>query len=218
MFQFFSPEAPLARWMSFLLDALLVSAAWLICALPVITLGASTAALNRVAQNWMRDRSGCDIRHFFAAFRENLKGGTMVWLILLAPLCLIGFNAYAAWIAALEISAAAKWMVAVTALLWIATAIYAFALQAVFENRPVRTVANALRIALSNPLTTLILIALFAFAVFCFLVFPAGAFLYTPACVFLSARPIWNILQKVMDMPEVIVADGMECEKEGNDQ
>lgn len=214
MFQFLSPDSTFARWMSFGLDALLIGIAWLVCALPVVTLGASTAALNRVAQNWMRERSGCDLRHFFTAFRENFKGATMVWLILLVPLCLIGFNAYAAWIAAVELSGAVKWMIVVTALLWIATAIYAFALQALFENRPMRTVVNALRIAVSNLLTTIILIALFAFAVFCFLVLPAGAFLYTPACVFLSARPIWNILQKVMDMPGVIVADGM-IEKEG---
>lgn len=215
MFQFLSPDSTLARWMKFLLDALLISIAWFICSLPVITLGASTAALNRVAQNWMRERSGCDLKHFFSAFKENFKGGTLVWLILLVPLCVIGFNAYATWIALVEISTAAKWMIVITSVLWTATAIYAFALQAAFENKPMRTVMNALRIAASNLLTTVILIVLFAFAVFCFLIFPFGAFLYTPFCVFLAARPIWNVLQKVMDMPEVIVENGITCENEG---
>lgn len=215
MFQFLSPDSVFGRWMTFLLDALLISIAWFVCSLPVITLGASTAALNRVAQNWVRERSACDIKHFFAAFRENFKRGTLVWLILLVPLCVIGFNAYAAWIALVEIPTEAKWMTAVMAAVWTATAVYAFALQAAFENTPMRTVMNALRIAASNLITTVILIALFAFAAFCTFIFPFGAFLYTPFCVFLAARPIWNILRKVMDMPEVIVEDGITFEDKG---
>lgn len=212
---FISPNSPLGRWLSFLLDALFICVAWAICSLPIVTLGASTAALNRVAHNWMKERSDCSLRHFFRAFKDNLKGGTLIWLILLVPLAFILFNAYATFIALVETTAAMKWMILISAVLWMAVAIYAFSLQAIFENGPLRTVLNALRIAVSHLPATLILVALFALAVFATLVLPFGAFLYTPFCVFLAARPIWNVLQKVMAMPEVTVSGTNQSEDKG---
>ena len=188
--------------MGFLLDALLISIAWTVCSLPVVTIGASTAALHRVAHNWMAERSGCDLKHFFAAFRENLKGGTLVWLILLVPLALILFSAYAVWIAWVDSTIVVRGMILLTAILWLATAVYAFALQAIFENTPLRTVTNALRIAISHIATTVILMALFLLAIFCTLVFPFGAFLYVPLCVFLAARPVWGVFRKVVERDE----------------
>lgn len=216
MLQFFSPNSPFGRWMSFFLDALLISVAWAVCSLPIVTIGASTAALHCVAQNWMRDRSDCDLKTYFRAFKENFKGGTAVWLILLVPLALILFNAYIVWFSVAEVPTAANWAVIITAVVWMAAAVYAFALQATFENTPMRTVTNALRIAASHFTTTLILILLFGFAIFCTLLFPLGAFLYVPACVFLAARPTWNVFKKVMDRPDVQCGDDSGETDEGD--
>lgn len=212
---FLSPNSTLGRWLAFLLDALLISVAWAVCSVPVVTLGASTAALNRVAQNWMRERSGCTLKDFFAAFQENFKGGTLVWLILLVPLSFIGFNVYATWIALVETSNAAKWMILASGALWIGTAIYAFALQAAFENPPLRTVLNALRLAIFNLLRTVILVAMFTLAIVCAYYFPFAAFAYTPFCVFLAARPVWGVFKKVMDLQDVDAEPAINSENEG---
>lgn len=205
MFQLFSPDSIIGRWMGFLFDALLISIAWAICCLPVVTIGASTAALHRVAMNWMRRRTDCDLRNFFTALRDNFRNGTVIWLLLIVPLALIVFSAYAVWIALVPTSAVVKWMIFAAALVWTATAVYAFSLQAVFENLPVRTLFNALRIALCNIGTTVILVAMIALAIFCTLVLPYGAFIYIPFCAFLSARPVWRIFEAVMRNPDVIV-------------
>lgn len=213
---FLSPNSILGRWLAFLLDALLISVAWAICSVPVITLGAATAALNKVAMNWMKDRSGCTLGDFFRAFQENLKSGTGVWIILLVPLVFILFNAYATWIALVQTSSAAQWMILISGALWMAVAIYAFALQAIFENSPLRTVMNALRIAICNILKTVILLVIFAASIAMFIIFPFGAVFYTPICVFLAARPIWSVFKKVMEMPEVTVTNQDEFENEGD--
>ncbi len=210
---FISPNSPLGRWLAFLLDALFISVAWAICCLPIFTLGAATAALNRVAQNWMKDRSGCTLVDFFRAFRENFKGATKIWLILLPPLAIILFNAYATWIALAGTTVTGKWLILISAVLWMAVAIYAFALQATFENKALTTVMNAVRIALSHLPTTLILVVLFALSVAATLLLPYGAFAYAPFCVFLAARPIWNVFKKVIAMPEVTV-EGLDEELE----
>lgn len=207
MLKLLSPDSPLGCWMAFLLDALLISVAWAVFCIPVITIGAATSAVHRVAQNWVRDRSNCDLQHYFKAFKENLKDGTAVWLILLVPLAVIFFNAYAVWIALVKADAVIRWLTLLPFAVWMAAAVYAFALQATFENKPIRTVLNALRIAASHLLTTLFLILLFAAAIFCTLVFPYGAVLYVPFCIFFSARFTWNVFRKVFERSDVIKED-----------
>lgn len=216
MFQLFSPDSIIGRWLGFLFDALLISIAWAVCCLPVFTIGASTAALHRVAFNWMRRRADCDLKTFFAAFKDNFKGGTAIWLMLLVPLVMIVYSAWAVWIALVPVAAAVKWMILVAALVWTATAIYAFSLQAVFENPPVRTIFNALRIALSHIVQTVILVAMIALVLFCTLVLPYGAIVYMPFCAFLSARPVWGVFERVIKNPNVTV-EGAELPREETD-
>ncbi len=203
MLKFFSPDSTFGRWMAFFLDALLISVLWALLCIPVVTIGAATAALHKVAYNWMRERSECTVKYFWEAFCANLKNGTLVWLILLVPLALILFSAYAIWIALVQVSVAIKWITLIGAVIWMSTAVYAFPLQALFENSPVRTVTNALRIAASYLGRTLILDVLFAFAIFLTLVFWPGAVFYMPLCVFLGARPVWGVFRKVMKMSGV---------------
>ena len=202
MLQIFAPNSPLGRWLAFFLDALLISLAWAVCSLPIVTIGASTSALHCVAQNWVRDRADCDLKNYFRAFRDNLRGGTAVWLILLVPLLIILLNGYIVWFSSAEMPEFLQWMVVLSAVVWMAAAVYAFALQATFENTPTRTVGNALRIAASNFTTTLVLILLFGFAIFCTLLFPMGFFLYVPVGIFLSARPTWNVFSRIVQRGE----------------
>lgn len=198
--RFMSPNSPLGRWLSFFLDAILICVAWVICSLPIVTLGASTAALNRVAFNWMRDRSGCDLRTYLKAFLDNFKTATAVWLMLLVPLVIILFNAYAVWVVQLETSALTNWLTILSGAIWVAVAIYGFALQAIFDNKPWRTLTNALRISVAYLFRSVLLVAMFAIAILATFLFPFGAVVYVPVCVFLSARPIWNVFVKVMTM------------------
>lgn len=198
MLQFFSPNSLLGRWLAFLLDALFICLAWLVCSLPIVTIGASTAAVHVVARNWALERSDCDLKNYFRAFRENLRSGTAVWLILLVPLALIVLNGYYVWFSTAVLPDIAHWMVALSVVVWLATAVWAFPLQAIFENKPLRTVTNALRIAGSHFTSTLILMILFAFAILCTLLFPFALGLYVPAAVFLSARISWNVFRKLV--------------------
>lgn len=76
--KFFSVDSPFYRFISRLWDILQVNFFWLICSLPIVTLGASTAAAFRVCLKMVDDEEGYISRDFFKGFKENWKQGTVL--------------------------------------------------------------------------------------------------------------------------------------------
>lgn len=86
---FFNPENPIFRFTGRVLDLLVLSTLWVICSLPIITIGPASAALYYSCVKCLRYKEGGAYRSFFAAFRLNLKtgiGATLVLLVLAAVL------------------------------------------------------------------------------------------------------------------------------------
>ncbi|MDE7042539.1 MAG: DUF624 domain-containing protein, partial [Oscillospiraceae bacterium] len=77
----FDPEAFLWRWCSRILDIMILSLFWLTCSLPVVTIGAASAALYDAAVHGIRrEEAGC-YRRFFRTFRRELKTAVPAWLL-----------------------------------------------------------------------------------------------------------------------------------------
>ena len=81
--KFFSVDSPLYRFLSRLWDILQVNFYWLICSLPIITLGASTAAAFKVCLKMVDDEEGYIGREFFRGLKENWKQGTVLEILTL---------------------------------------------------------------------------------------------------------------------------------------
>lgn len=95
MSKLFDMNHPIWRFMGKLVDLALLTGLWFLCSIPVVTIGASTAALYYVSLKLADDREGYVISSFFRAFRENLRQGIAVWLILLALGLFLGVDLYA---------------------------------------------------------------------------------------------------------------------------
>ena len=67
---------------------------WLICSIPIITIGASTTALYYVSLKIVRNQEGNVTKQFFNAFKENFKKSTLIWLILLLFGIILGIDGY----------------------------------------------------------------------------------------------------------------------------
>lgn len=84
MFQsFFRGDNPIFRFTGRVLDVLVLSGMWLVCSLPVVTMGAASAALYYSCVKCLRFGAGQPYRSFWASFRLNLKTGTGATVILL---------------------------------------------------------------------------------------------------------------------------------------
>ena len=93
---FFDPNGAFARGMERVWSLIVLNVLWLVCSLPVVTMGTSCAALYQVLGKLIAGEDGHVARQFFRAWGENWKKATPVWLILLAVAALCGFDLYMA--------------------------------------------------------------------------------------------------------------------------
>ncbi|MCM1283396.1 MAG: YesL family protein [Muribaculaceae bacterium] len=71
------------RMLNKLVDCVCVSFVWVLCCLPVVTLGAASSALYYTVHKSIRGGRGYVLRSFFKAFRDNFKQATLCWLVIL---------------------------------------------------------------------------------------------------------------------------------------
>lgn len=77
----FSLESPIFQFLSRVGDLILLNVLFLLCSLPVITFGASLAALHKVSQDIAFDIDAGVVKPFFKAFAANFRQATVVWLV-----------------------------------------------------------------------------------------------------------------------------------------
>ena len=148
MRRLFDPDSPIGRFFTQLADLAVMSILWTVCSIPVITMGAASAALCRCAMNMARDRGGWGGRAFFRYFRENFRSATRLWLVLLPAFLVLGADLLIAF--NMENSPALWRIPAILGMvLWLLTALWAFPLTAQFENTLGRTLKNAFLLSVS---------------------------------------------------------------------
>ena len=92
MDKLFSMEGPYARFMNWLWNILVLSLLWLLCSLPVLTLGASSTAAYYGAAKVLRHKNGTLVREFFASFRRNLRQSIPLTLVFLLLAVVLGLE------------------------------------------------------------------------------------------------------------------------------
>ena len=190
----FSFNSWLSRFLYLVADIVLLHILWIICSLPIVTIGASTTALYSSCMKRIRRDEGYITGNFFRAFKSNFRQSTLIWLLLLA----VGGILYMdLWIGLSVEGVLGKIMLVSCSMLLIpffCTVLYIFPVQAKFENRILDNLKNAFLMSLSNFQLTLFLAFILATFVLLTLVFPpfmglmliagAGIFGYLTSCVF----------------------------------
>ncbi len=153
----FSMEGPLWRAMNFIADVVILHFLWLICSLPLVTIGASTTALYYAMMKRIRTNEGHVTSNFRRAFRENFKQATALWLIVavVGAVLWLDLNFCSTWD-----SLAAKVMLVGCAVLlvpcWMVL-LYLFPVLAKFTGTLYSTFKNALLLSVRHlPMTFLL--------------------------------------------------------------
>lgn len=79
----FDFEGPLFVFLSRLADLIWLNILFIICSLPVFTIGASLTAMYYVTLKMAKDEEGYITKSFFKSFKQNFLQATGIWMILL---------------------------------------------------------------------------------------------------------------------------------------
>ncbi len=159
----FNPDGPLMRFLGKVFDLLVANLLWLICSIPIFTIGASTAALYKICFMIINDEDGPVVRTFFQTFGENFKQATALWGVLLGILAFFAVDAFLIYQSSLResgIGAAIIFVLIFLVFAWLGVAIYTFALQMRFSLTLKRVLYNAGLFALAYIPRTVIMILL----------------------------------------------------------
>ncbi len=81
---FFNLDNPFWRTLSRMADLIFLNLLFLLCCIPIFTIGASMTALNYVNLKLHEGQEGYLRKTFFKSFKENFKQATGIWLLMLA--------------------------------------------------------------------------------------------------------------------------------------
>ena len=157
----FNYDNPVWRFIGKFWDVLIVNVLWVVCSIPVVTIGASTTAMYYVTLRLVRDDDGYTFRSFFKSFKENFKQATIIWLIFFVVVALLAFDLY--YFVRL-VSPSTFRTVMITAFLsmtfiWTAMFTYVFPLQARFYNPVKRTIFNSFFMSVRHVFSTIGMVA-----------------------------------------------------------
>ena len=161
MKKLFDMDNPVVRFMGRVGDLIALNALFIVCSLPLVTVGASLTAMIRVIQGILIGSEPGMIKTFFRAFRKNFAQATAVWLLLAALTAILGYDLF--FIGANFTGAPAMGLrAAAGALLVVVLAAggYAFPLIARYENTLRQHLLNALILAVAKLPRTLCITAL----------------------------------------------------------
>ena len=168
----------LGAFLRVLCDLMVLNVLWLICCIPVITVGPATSALCCVSLKLARGEPTATVRTFFEALKQNFVQALLLGLIGLAGFAV----AVVDWLFALSQQGSLRTLYYVVGVIVSAVVLaywaWVFALNAGFENSLRGTIKSGLSLAFVEPGKTLLIWIAFAIPVLCFLFLPEAVVIY----------------------------------------
>ncbi len=184
----FSVDGPLYRFLSTLWNVVKINVLWLLCCIPIVTIGPATIAAFSVCLKIVDEREGYVGRQFIGAFRSNMRQGIPLGLLFV-------FCSYVIYLdfEINRVTEQGSWALIIFGIIacfvFGMTFIYAFPLSARYENTLRNTLKNSVAIATKFFVRTLVLVGICALEVFLFLWNSTTLFfgiLIGPTCIFLT--------------------------------
>ena len=213
MKRLFEIDSPIYRFMSTLLNVLVLNICWLLGSLPIFTIGISTIAACDVGLKMVEDKEGYVARQFLIAYKKNMKQG-----LILGIMALISTYAIYLDVQLVRVMADPSVFMIMGSILSIVVCVigllYTFPLAARYDNSIPNMIKNSFRISTKYFVRTILLILLLIVEALAFsfnlTLFFIGV-LIGPACMILTtcliARPIFRKIEK---------DNGVETDEEGD--
>lgn len=141
---FFNLDSPFMRFLTKMADLIILNILYMICCIPIVTIGAASTALYTVSMKAVKNEESYIVRSFFKAFKDNFKIATLSWLIafVLGVILALDFRILPAL--PTTIAQILRMFLIAISLFYAIFIIYLFPYIARFENTLMGTLKNAL--------------------------------------------------------------------------
>lgn len=146
----FSLDSPVMKALSFIGDLIILNVLFLVCCIPLVTIGASATALYTISMRMAAKDDRGILKPFFRAFKENLKKATVIWLTFLLIGAVLALGITMIYLNQSAFSNLIKVLYGVVILVYLVGLSWVFPLQAKFENSVKNTIKNAFIIGISR--------------------------------------------------------------------
>ena len=90
----FGYDSTVVRGLTKIGDCICLSVLWIVFSLPVVTMGAASAALYKVVYDCLRKDEAGIWKKFWESFKENLKRSTILWLVAMLILAVLTVDVF----------------------------------------------------------------------------------------------------------------------------
>lgn len=146
----FSLDSPVMKALSFIGDLIILNVLFLVCCIPLVTIGASATALYTISMRMAAKDDRGILKPFFRAFKENFKKATVIWLTFLLIGAVLALGITMIYLNQSAFSNLIKVLYGVVILVYLVGLSWVFPLQAKFENSVKNTIKNAFIIGISR--------------------------------------------------------------------
>ena len=221
MGKLFNLDSPFVQFMNRVADIMWLNILFIICCIPVITVGASITAMYYVTLKMVRNEESYITKSFFKSFKLNFRQATIIWLIMLLLGGLFVFD-YSIMSGRMGIDLAGNRFATVMQVLLIAvsvfyifTATFVFPLLSKFDNSVKNTVKNAFIMSIRHFPATLACIAIGIVVALLIIYVPImtmlSFFLLFSLAAFISSFIFVRVFDKYI--PKEETSPGEECEE-----
>ncbi|MCI9530272.1 MAG: DUF624 domain-containing protein [Lachnospiraceae bacterium] len=181
----FSLEGGLMRSISKFTDCICLSLVFLLCCIPIFTIGTAMSSLYYAVYKVVRHDRGYVFQEYVSAFRDNFKQTVPVWLLVMAVGACLGADMYVVWNYTAPESPfrLLSYLILMGFLVLYAWVAYLFPYMSRFENTRKDCMKNAILMAAAHLPTTIVVLAVAAASLFwAYLVFPCIIMLPAVCC------------------------------------
>lgn len=164
-----NPDSPIIHTMTVIYDVLVTTVLFLLCCIPVVTIGAALTAMQATMMEIAADTSSGVLSRFFGSFRENFKLSTLLWLPLMAVGAVVAVEIWGCWLTeqnSTTVLAVMRGLSTFSAALYCAVIAWLFPGIAKYEVTWKQALRNSLVWITRKPLHTLGLLGLLALMLF----------------------------------------------------
>ncbi|MDE6625019.1 MAG: DUF624 domain-containing protein [Lachnospiraceae bacterium] len=167
----FDLDNPILKFLSRLVDLVVLNVIFIVSCIPVVTIGAALTALYYVCITDWDTQNAHILSKYVKSFKENFKQSTIIWVIMLLAGVVLGTDLWFAFVQ-WQSSGSTVFQVilvvcAIAVIVYLMIFTFVWPLQAKFDNKIVVTFRNAFVMSCAHLPKTIILWCLFGIMAYC---------------------------------------------------